>query len=150
MSSPRRTFTRTELAAALATIGRDDLATSLYARRVADPFLARRVGPTCLAVDYDQPSEALTVVVAVTALLGPDAAADFAAAGTPAIPAHPGGPGTAGLMWPGYVLDEPTKWQWDDECADCPDCTALDDDGPCAAHERAPWDVPAPLTAATS
>lgn len=144
-----RTFTRTELTAALATLGRTDLAAGLYARRVADPDLAHRVGSTCLALDYDQPADTLVLTVAFTALLGPDDAADWAAAATPAIPAHPAGPGIGGLMWPGWVLDEPTAWQWADMVRECPACEALDDDGPCIAHERAPWDVTAQLAAAT-
>jgi hypothetical protein len=146
MPAPHVTFTRAGLTAALAAVDRADLADGMYAIR-CDPWEARRTAPTALAFDYETPADLAVFTVVVAGLLGTDDGIDFAAATQHGLPAHPERTHTVagGAYWPGWVLDELTGEQWQDEINHCLTCRALEpvDGGRCTPHARAPWD-PAP------
>lgn len=135
-----RTFTRDELARALAAVGRPDLAEAIYSDRVPYDDV-RRVGPRMLALDYATAGDVVLFGVVVARLLTPDLAEEFAVSAEFGLPGHPSGLTAAGgVRWPGWVLGEPTLEEWADKVNSCPDCRV---DGRCPAHEHAPWDLSA-------
>lgn len=136
MSNPCMTFTRTQIQAAIDAADAASIITP-------DSFRARRIDfsrQTCLAYTMDTLGDYAVFIAVVGGLYGN--VLEFAHAARPI-------PFTPVVEWPLIRMDEPTGDQWDDMVAACRACGDLDDDGPCPAHERAPWDVTAPMAAAT-